>query len=79
MQCIPRSPPRLCLHPVISVLGSLADSQAGRAPGRPKSFVLERGRGSAWATWDPQPPCLCAGSGIVPQSGIGGEGVGRGR
>lgn len=71
MQRIPRSPPGLCLSPVISVLGSLlANSQAERAPGRPKSLTLEKGRGSASVTWDWQPSLPCAESGIFPQSRI---------
>ena len=51
MRCVPRSPPRLCLSPVISVLGRLPQiaRQGGHREGQTVS--LERGRDSASATW----------------------------
>lgn len=43
MQCIPRSPPRLCLSSVISVIGCLlANSQAGRAPSEGQNLSLSK-------------------------------------
>lgn len=42
MQGIPRSPPRLCLISVISVPGSLANSQAGRAPQEGQHLSLSK-------------------------------------
>lgn len=44
MRCVPRSPPRLCLSPVISVLGRLPQiaRQGGHREGQ--NVSLERGR-----------------------------------
>lgn len=60
LRCVPRSPPRLCLSSVISVLGRLLQTarQGGHRKGQNLSFSKE-------ATWDQQPP-LCAGSGMIP-------------
>lgn len=51
MRCVPRSPPRLCLSPVIFVLGRLPQiaRQGGHREGQ--NVSLERGRDSASATW----------------------------
>lgn len=51
MRCVPRSPPRLCLNPIISVLGRLPQiaRQGGHREGQ--NLSLERGRDSASATW----------------------------
>ena len=47
MLCVPRSPPRLFLSHIISVLGRLP--QIARKEGQ--NLSLERGRDSASATW----------------------------
>ena len=51
MLCVPRSPPRLFLSPVISVLGRLPQIARKEGHREGQNLSLERGRDSVSATW----------------------------